>query len=347
VVDQQHKKRRAGIENRVDKAYGLTILSLIYVQTRFNHTAVNYIITTSMDMTSNEIISWLRYYDVPCTRINTDSSDTLYALADIQMGTGMRTDIGVVYLRKLAMPENIMPASDTGRAIWQSLMGEYYQAYLKPLISQAALSVNNYSSATQLNKYETLLAARSLGLAIPETVITNSKKALHTFLCNNGYTAVVTKPADELCSFSTETHQYKTFTKKLGPEEISALPDQFFPSLFQQAVSNLLDIKAVYCFGQFYAVAYLQTDHIQTDFRSNYAHVKTLPYQLPDDIKHRLDALLKQLSLSVCTVDFILSHDRRLYFLEVNPFGQFGAISSAGNYYIEKQIAQKFIPYAS
>lgn len=307
---------------------------------------MNYIITTSTDITSNQLTGWLHYYGVPHVRINTDSKDALDIMADFCVGTGLHSEIGVVYLRKLAIPDTGMPASAAGRSIVQSLTGEYYQAYLKPLISQAALPVNNYYTATQLNKYETLLAAQAYGLITPKTIITNSRKAVLDFLQDNGYETVITKPADELCRFSTADHLYKTFTQKLGTAEIEALPERFFPSLFQQSVTNLLDIKTVYCFGRFYTAAHLQTGVMQTDFRSNYAHVKMLPYRLPEDIAGKLGKLLMHLGLSVCTVDFVLSDDGTLYFLEINPFGQFGAISSACNYFIEKRIAEKFIPYA-
>jgi glutathione synthase/RimK-type ligase-like ATP-grasp enzyme len=299
-----------------------------------------------MDITSNQLISWLRYYGVPHIRLNTDSRDALQLLTDWYIGTGTRADIGVVYLRKLAIPDIGLPAAAAGRSIVQSLTGEYYQAYLKPLISQAALPVNNYHTATQLNKYETLLAAQAHGLTIPETIITNTKNKLLDFLHGKGYTTVITTPADELCTFSSRDYIFKTFARQLTMAEIAALPDRFFPSLFQQAITNLLDIKTVYCFGQFFTAAYLQTGNTSTDFRSNYAHIKTLSYRLPDDVSYKLDKLLKQLGLSVCTVDFVLSEDGVLYFLEINPFGQFGAISAACNYHIEKRIAQKFIPYA-
>jgi len=308
---------------------------------------VNYIITTSTDATSNELISWLYYYKVPYTRINTDRIETLYALSDIKIGTGIHSDIGVVYLRKLAMPETGLPASNAGQKIWQSLMGEYYQAYLKPIISQAAFSINNYSTATQNNKYETLLAAKSFGLTIPETIITNTKKILLDFLADRNFPSVITKPADELCSFNSGEHFYKTFAKKMSTDDVTALPDRFFPSLFQQAISNVTDIKAVYCFGRFFTAACLQMSDKKTDFRSNYAHVKTLPYKLPDEIENKLDRLLKHIGLSICTVDFILSDDGTLYFLEINPFGQFGSISMSCNYFIERFIAEKFAYYAN
>lgn len=243
------------------------------------------------------------------------------------------------------MPESGMPASIIGQKLWQSFMGEYYQAYLKPLISQAKFSINNYSTATQNNKYETLLAAKSFGLIIPQTIITNTKKILLDFITGRNYSTVITKPADAIFAINTGEYLYKTFTKGLNIEQVSALPEKFFPSLFQQFISNVADIKTVYCFGRFFSAVCIQTTDKKTDFRSNLENVKTVPYKLPDEVENKLSQLIKSLGLSVCTADFILSDDGTLYFLEINPFGQFGSISSSCNYFIERYIAEKFVSY--
>lgn len=306
---------------------------------------MNYIITTSTDDTSNEVISWLRYFGANYQRVNTDKIDTLQSFEDITFSTEGQSSVGVVYLRKLAMPQSGLPASINSQKVWQSLMGEYYQAYLKPLICQSKFSINNYSAATQNNKYETLLAAKAFGLTIPETIITNCKETLLQFISNHKYTAIITKPANEVCTIDTDKYRYKTFTKKLNVQQVLGLPDKFFPSLFQPYINNIADIKSIYCFGRFFSAVCVQTSNKKTDFRSNYANVKTLPYKLPDEIENYLDRLLKSLDLCICTVDFILSDNGTLFFLEINPFGQFSGISSSCNYYVEKYIAEKILEY--
>lgn len=307
---------------------------------------MNYLITTSEDSASNHIAAWLHYYKVPFVRINTDTEDAMRISHSLQLSTNADSDIGTVYLRKLGIPPAGEAVTTADKSIRAAMIREYFQAYIKPLLHQARQPVNSYQSVTQLNKYATLLAARSCGLRIPETLITNSKQTLLAFMCRQQLDTVITKPAGDICSFTMGGHIYKTYVRRLQKEDIDQLPDPFFPSLFQEAIPNLLDIKTVYCFGQFYTAAFLQTGNVKDDFRSNYEHLKTLNYELPAAVERQLQQLLHQLELSVCTVDFVLSPDGRLYFLEVNPSGQFGAISAACNYFIEKKIAQQFLKYA-
>ena len=52
---------------------------------------------------------------------------------------------------------------------------------------------------------------------------------------------------------------------------------------------------------------------------------------------------MKKLKLETGSLDFIKTTDDRLVFLEVNPVGQFGMVSSPCNYYLEKKIAEYLI----
>ena len=51
---------------------------------------------------------------------------------------------------------------------------------------------------------------------------------------------------------------------------------------------------------------------------------------------------MDQLNLDSGSIDIIYSTNKEYVFLEVNPIGQFGMVSSPCNYYIEKRIAQYF-----
>ena len=52
---------------------------------------------------------------------------------------------------------------------------------------------------------------------------------------------------------------------------------------------------------------------------------------------------MKELNESMGTVDFIMSEDNQLYFLEINPNGEFYHLSKQCNYNIEKIIAEHLI----
>ena len=60
---------------------------------------------------------------------------------------------------------------------------------------------------------------------------------------------------------------------------------------------------------------------------------------MPIEIENNLAELMKHLNLNSGSIDLIYGCDKKYYFLEVNPVGQFGMTSYPCNYYIEKKIA--------
>ena len=77
------------------------------------------------------------------------------------------------------------------------------------------------------------------------------------------------------------------------------------------------------------------------DYR-NYNYTKPnrqVVFKLPIDLERKIFKLLKELKLTSGSIDFIYSKSNNFIFLEVNPIGQFGLVSSVGNFYCEREIA--------
>lgn len=87
-----------------------------------------------------------------------------------------------------------------------------------------------------------------------------------------------------------------------------------------------------------------QNNHrTSTDFR-NYDSVepnRNTPFKLPASFENKLKLLCEHIGLNFCSIDVLLDRDYQLYFLEINPVGQFGMVSMPCNYHIEKIIAEK------
>lgn len=49
---------------------------------------------------------------------------------------------------------------------------------------------------------------------------------------------------------------------------------------------------------------------------------------------------MKTIGLDTGSLDFVYSSDKKFYFLEVNPVGQFGMVSRPCNYNLELKVAQ-------
>ncbi|WP_282088519.1 grasp-with-spasm system ATP-grasp peptide maturase [Aquimarina algiphila] len=212
---------------------------------------------------------------------------------------------------------------------------------------------NNFQNAYQLpsplsvksDKFSMLRLAKELGLNIPDSLITNSKKELLQFFKKQQQ--IITKPLYETVYFNDKSYVAFFKTNTITEEVIESLPETFFPSLFQGYVEKDIELRAFYIEEKFYTMAIFSQLDSQTkiDFR-NYNDEKpnrNVPYLLPEEIEIKIKRLMKELNLNTGSIDLIKTPDKKYVFLEVNPTGQFGFVSKPCNYYLEDVIAEELI----
>ncbi|WP_109436335.1 grasp-with-spasm system ATP-grasp peptide maturase [Aquimarina sp. AU119] len=212
---------------------------------------------------------------------------------------------------------------------------------------------NNFQNAYQLpsplsvksDKFSMLRLAKELGLDIPDSLITNSKKELLQFFKKQQQ--IITKPLYETVYFNDKSYVAFFKTNTITEEVIESLPETFFPSLFQGYVEKDIELRAFYIEEKFYTMAIFSQLDSQTkiDFR-NYNDEKpnrNVPYLLPEEIEIKIKRLMKELNLNTGSIDLIKTPDKKYVFLEVNPTGQFGFVSKPCNYYLEDVIAEELI----
>ncbi len=197
--------------------------------------------------------------------------------------------------------------------------------------------LNHYSSV-KVNKLEVLDRARTIGLTIPDSVVTSKSKDM---IDNISY---VTKSVFEPAFFDYNNSLYATFTTEIGKRE---MPEKFFPSLIQNHIVKTFEIRSFYLSGKFYSMAIFSQEHEQTktDFRK-YVKEKPnrfIPYKLPNNIEKKLMLLMESINLDSGSIDLIVDKCNDYVFLEVNPVGQFGMIESRCNYGLYKLISEKLI----
>lgn len=119
--------------------------------------------------------------------------------------------------------------------------------------------------------------------------------------------------------------------------------ERFYPSLVQGYIEKKYELRIFYLAGAFYTMAIFSQKDNQTtiDFRV-YNRAKPnrrVPFELPQSIEYKLDALMRKLDLNCGSIDMIVTPTNEYVFLEVNPIGQFAAVSYFCNYNLEKRIA--------
>ena len=138
---------------------------------------------------------------------------------------------------------------------------------------------------------------------------------------------------------------YNPLTSIVDSEQV---PSTFFPSYVQEFIHKEFDIRSFYLDGEFYSTAIFSQNESETsvDYRNyNYeVPARQIRYKLPDKIDQNVKRLCKSLGLNTGSIDFVkdLNSDN-IYFLEINPSGQFGSLSYTGNYNIEGIIANWLI----
>ena len=191
---------------------------------------------------------------------------------------------------------------------------------------------------SEVNKLKVLDIAQSIGLSVPKTLITNNKERALAYFCDNPN--LVTKSISDSFVYFDEVN-FMSYTQSLKFEEQNG--EDFFLSLIQERIIKLYEIRSFYLKGQFYSMATFSQNNEKTkiDYR-NYDIVmpnRSVPYMLPLYVKRKLHIVMKKLFLDTGSIDMIRCTDGKYYFLEINPCGQFGGVSTLCNYYLEELIS--------
>ncbi|HEY0740629.1 MAG TPA: grasp-with-spasm system ATP-grasp peptide maturase [Chryseosolibacter sp.] len=216
---------------------------------------------------------------------------------------------------------------------------EFLRKHLYSILLRSS-ALGNFLN-TDVNKIDVLLAAKEVGILIPPTLITARKSELISFVDENR--EIITKPISGAASFLENNVSMSSYTEVVPEQLINSLPDQFPVGLFQKKLEKKYEVRVFYLNGRFYSMAiFSQLDEqTQIDFRRyNYARPnRTVPYKLNSELCEKLHLLMMQLKLNTGSFDLVVDVEDTIYFLEVNPVGQFGMVSYPCNYNLEREIA--------
>jgi len=202
-----------------------------------------------------------------------------------------------------------------------------------------------FYSGKDPSKAQQLLLAADAGLAIPDTILTDSRQHLEAFM--NEHPKIICKNISEIGFFRFSGRGLATYTAVIGREDLADIPDTFYPSLFQEAIEKQFEIRVFVLGEELYSMAIFSSDDSQTevDFRRyNYARPnRTVPINLPSPVAGKIREFMRRAGLETGSLDLIYSRTGEYYFLEVNPGGQFSMVSIPCNYHLEKKVAEYLV----
>lgn len=327
-----------------------------------------FIQSSNEDFSTNEVLDWLYY-------IGTQKKIRLNGNAEIQnltcfIGDSFNQssikfknkknirfkDIESVWYRRgaLKIMNNLINTINDVNVVKH--IESYYNSQNKQILNY----VYNYVLKNSLNKFpdtkiskiDMLHFAYSLGLKIPETIISNSLIDILKFAKKKKQ--IIIKPIifpSIQTKFGNLFVQLNIKPQKKSYEELVAEYSKQIKttgySFVQEYIEKQYEIRSFFIDGHFFSMAIFSqsNENTKVDFRNYDAGPpnRCIPYILPVDIEEKLSKLMKKLSMNCGSFDIICTPNDNFIFLEVNPTGHYDWLTKNCNYFIDRIMAKRLL----
>lgn len=298
------------------------------------------IVTSESDIHADIVIKELQKTQINPIRLNSDSfirnSTYFYEwqcsavnfkrFLSFEDSLKKAENIGVIWWRK---PDNyvVFPEVTDDWAI------KYCQQETESLIyslcglyPQAKWVNNYYDLRLPSHRINQIPVAKKLGLAIPPTLVTNSYEATYEFLSKQG--SCIIKPM-RYSGFLHDGKQYGCYTRSIDLETIEEFKDsiRLAPVFLQKRIAKKAEYR-VTLIGKHHFVCRIDAQHtkdsdIALDWRvTEPEKLIHIPDKLPLEYINNLYKMLDEFDLNFGAFDIIRDDDNTLYFIELNPNGQ-------------------------
>lgn len=319
-----------------------------------NSNCYSLILSNRYDISTDHVVEWLEYYNSSFIRINEDDEirNISIEITDLQETVKIEYDSFELDLNSVSkywyrrgdfnfrgnssynIPSELELSVENN---WRSV-NEFIHQKLKNIFH-----INTIFDETINNKLRNLVEAKRFGLNIPSTYCgtTPDNSKLGTFK------EVITKTLNFPITYSNDHYFIADPKTIIYNTNENCQNEIIYPSLFQERIVKAYEVRVFFLIDKFYSLKIYSQNNPNTsvDYRKFVHGYKNRyePLDLPELIQCKLFNLLNYLKLTSASVDFIVDSRGEYVFLEINPIGQFGWLSTHGNYYIEREIARLLI----
>lgn len=304
---------------------------------------VNHLVLSStMDYSSDLICAELEMRRLNYLRLNRDrfaEYEIEYALEDdavkVKMGDAQyllsAKSVKSVYFRAPVFLRT------TGKAytVEEQLKRSQWSAFIRNLIVLDKASWINHPVAIYRaeNKLYQLKVASQCGLAVPETYVGNSLP--QSIVHDNMY---IVKSLDTALFYDGNNEMF-TYSTMVSGQELLCAEIKAAPVIIQEYLHTKTDLRVTVIGNQIFSVSITkQGEPLVGDWRkSNKDNLDYVCIELPQAIKNQITQLIKNLDLSFGGIDLALVGDT-YYFIEVNPTGEWGWLTSSASIPVDKAI---------
>lgn len=281
------------------------------------------IITHKEDFTADFIIDKLNqrsisYYRFNCEDINIESY-SLQLENDFDFELNQNLSFDSVWFRRTKLPQ--IEIADQNERLY--LLNDYdclFDNIFNLINSKKWLSHPNFVYEAE-NKVLQLKIAKSIGLIIPDTIVTNNHDRLKKFIEKHNQDIII-KPIRQ-GRIDSVGNLKSIYTNKIDPYTINHISDfDLTPAICQEYIDKEYELR-VTVVGEKLFVAKIDSqklDSTAVDWRKEKMPFED--YVLPADVADKCIAIVKRLNLSFGAIDLIKRKNGDYVFLEINPNGQ-------------------------
>lgn len=201
---------------------------------------------------------------------------------------------------------------------------------------------NPYAIKKSSNKLTQLLTAKNFGFKIPKTIFSSASKDIEDFRSQVG--DVVMKPLGLPYAKvnGVSSWLYATLIPSCQVMDYDGI--SITPMIFQEKIVKEFDLRVTVIGEKVFACKIFSKD---LDWRLSQSESSTIftPYILKEDFARKCIEITKYLGLNFGAFDFVGSEEGEIFFLEINPNGQWGFIEERTGLPLSKAMAE-FLSYS-
>lgn len=307
------------------------------------------LVTNRRDITIDYVVAELKRRQTPFFRLNTEDMPTArctmaaFPRRAWSLSFGERqlkgTDVKAAYFRRPAQPASNATIIDNGEreyaeAEWGALLKSLY-ARLEGMWLNAPLDI-----FAAEDKPRQLMLASEIGFNVPQVLITNDITSVREVIQAG---PAIGKPLRQaLINGEQERVIFTTRLEHLNDSDGDAIA--MAPLIVQTEIKKQYDVRVTVVGSQVFATAIRSQEHEETtvDWRRGCRpDLKHERIELTCEVKDQCAALMSRLSLRYGAIDFICDQQGKLWFLEINPNGQWAWIENLTGYPIAAAIVDE------
>lgn len=275
-------------------------------------------------------------------KINFSSEDSIYAISDDRIIIELNP-LWNVWNRRIMIPDRNknMPKDlqdlviDECEKTWDGLL----MAHKGKVVNRPQ---NHFYASSKLDQIKFALER---GMCVPDTIVTNDPSDLMDFYeKHNGNICFKLQKGAVVRTSEGNKVVYTNKVTERQMKNVSLVSSH--PSLFQKYIDKEFEIRIISTDKTATGIAiYSQDSEIsKVDYRRyDLENVRYNHIELPENVKNFCYGMLTHYGLHFGAFDFIYSKDRKYFFLELNPNGQWLWLEKQSGYNLTKEVADNLI----